>query len=135
MKRLKRGCICRGYNHYIYLYNIENDNKNIIAEEFSHSADINNSYPIKHLLQLDKYLIAKYGYYHFDIYDIEQNMKLINENDYIIKEKNEWVLKPVKKLKYEIPFYYLHLEIKNDFILVSNRQGNSFIYQYENISI
>ena len=44
-------------------------------------------------------------------------------------------MKPVKKLKYEIPFSFLHLELKNDFILVSNRQGNSFIYKYENKSL
>ena len=53
MKRLGSPCICEGYNHYIYLYNLQNDNKNIIAEGFSDSGDIYNMYPIKHLLQLE----------------------------------------------------------------------------------
>jgi len=48
---------------------------------------------------------------------IRQNMKLINEDDYETIKINDWTEET--KLKYEVPFKYFKVELKNNFILVT----------------
>ena len=77
-------------------------------------------------MKIDKHLFAKYENY-LDIYDIEQNMKFINETDYkIINER-----KKEKALKYKIPFEHFKIELINNFILATKKDNKSFVYKYE----
>ena len=130
-ERLGSGCVTRGYNHYISIYNLQNDENKILSQkDSSHNSDDRNL--TKNLIIIDKYLIARYGNY-LDIYDIEDNMKLINENDYQIEEK--FFGDDIKVLKYEIPFRFFKMVLKNNFILAINRENSkSFIYKYEDKS-
>ena len=130
-KRLGSGCVIRGFNHYISIYNLHNDENKILGQNKSYiRGDDRNK--TKNLIIIDKYLIARYGD-NLDIYDIEDNMKLINENDYEIKKT---MVGEAKVLKCEMPFRYFKMVLKNNFILTIN-SGNSksFIYKYENKSI
>ena len=130
-KRLGSGCVIRGFNHYISIYNLQNDENKILSQkDSSHNSDDRNL--TKNLIIIDKYLIARYGD-NLDIYDIEDNMKLINENDYEIKETTFGEVK--KKLKYQIPFIFVKTVLKNNYILAINRENSkSFIYKYEDKS-
>jgi len=75
MKRAGSGCCAYGYYYCISLYNIQNGEKNINPKIFRYDDDNNDSK--KPFLKIDNHLIAKYADC-LDIYDIEQNMKLIN---------------------------------------------------------
>ena len=129
---LGSGCEVYGYNHYISLYNIQNDEQNIIGKSNEYNDDdYDNEKPF---LKIGNHLIAKYAD-RFDIYDIDQNMKLINEDDYeIIKIKRWGSYIEDKKLKNEIPFEYFKEELKKDFILATKNDGQAFVYQYEDKS-
>ena len=132
-ERIGSGCVVRGFNHYISLYNIQNDDEgNIISKRIKCNSD--DYYNKKPFLKIDNHLIAKYVDY-LDIYDIEQNMELINEDDYEIIKIKEWdSYKEDKKLKYKVPFRYFKEEIKNNFILATKSDGKSSVYKYENKS-
>ena len=122
------GCWSEGYQYYISLYDLQNNQYKILNSNFS-SYDEYNKYKINHFLKIDKYLFAKYEKC-LDIYDIEQNMKLINETDYENINDDDFK-KKIKKLKYEIPFENFKIEIINNFILATKRNDKSFVYKYE----
>jgi len=115
IKALGRGCIIDGYNFCLILYNIQNDENKILIERSDYFDNIDSK---KHFLKIENHLIVEYSYY-LDFFDIEQNMKLINE---------------VKKLKLNIPFYHFMAELKNNFILATKGDGISFVYKYEDKS-
>jgi hypothetical protein len=73
------------YNYYICSLSIYDIEKNILTalNEFEKSVPLQISY-----FKNDKYLFVKNGDFKFDIYDINQNMKSINQNNEII-ESNE----------------------------------------------
>ena len=75
------------YKYYkISLYDLQNNKYKILNTNFTNYTEYN-------FLKIDKYLFAKYNNC-LDIYDIEQNMKFINEADYkITNGKKEKVLK------------------------------------------
>ena len=128
IEKLGSGCLVYGYNHYISLYNIQNGEKNMIGKSNQYNGDNDNKKPF---LKIGNHFIAKYAD-GLDIYDIEQNMKLINEDDYeIIKIEDLCSYIEDKKLKNEIPFRYFKEELKNNFILAEKRDGQAFVYKYE----
>jgi hypothetical protein len=131
-ERLGDGCLVEGYFHYISFYNIQNDKQNIININIK---NIDDYYSIgKPFIKIGNHLIAKYAD-HLDIYDIEKNMKLINKDDYeIVKIKDQDSYTTEKKLKYEVPFSYFEEELKNNFIIASKRNGQAFVYKYEDKS-
>ena len=132
MEKAKSGCCVFGYYYSISLYNIQNGEKNINPKIFRYDDDNNDNE--KPFLKIDNHLIAKYADC-LDIYDIEQNMKLINEDDYEIIKTRSWYLdEENRKLKYEAPFKLFKEELKNNFILATTNDGESFVYKYENKS-
>ena len=132
MEDARRGCCVYGSYYCISLYNIQNGEKNINPKIFRFESDNNDNE--KPFVKMDNHLIAKYADC-LDIYDIEQNMKLINEDDYEIIETKEWCSdEKDKKLKYEVPFELFKEELKNNFILATNNNGESFVYKYEDKS-
>ena len=126
MKTIGRGCLINGYMNYISLYNLQNDEKKILSENFSFH-DGYEKYQISRLQKIDHLLFAIYEGC-LDIYDIQQNMKLINESDYIIMEG----IGLYKRKK--IPFKYFKIWINNNFILAEDWDGKSFLYKYEDKS-
>ena len=115
---LGNGCMPDGYQYYISLYDLQNNKYKILNDNFSHRSEY-EKYKINRFWKIDKYLFAKYENC-LDIYDIEQNMKFINETDYeIINEK--WKKKE-KTLKYKIPFEHFKIELINNFILATKRE-------------
>ena len=108
------------YQYYnISLYDLQN-NKYKILNKTNYT-----KYGKYNFLKIDKYLFAKYNNC-LDIYDIEQNMKFINETDYkITNEKKE------KALKNKIPFEHFKIEHTNNCFLVAKKDGKSFVYKYE----
>ena len=131
-KRLGSGCIVYEFNYYISLYNIENDEKNLIGQRIDYIDD--DYYNTKPFLKINDHLIAKYADY-LDIYDIDHNMESINKNDYkIIKSETSFSDKESKILKYEVPFICFKEKLNNNYILATNQEGKSFIYKYEDKS-
>jgi len=122
---LADGCWLDGYQYYISLYDLQNNKYTILNKNFTNYTEY-EKYKINHFLKIDKYLFAKYGNC-LDIYDIDQNMKFINETDYkIINER-----KKEKAVKYKIPFEHFKIELINNFILATKKDNKSFVYKYE----
>ena len=96
IEELGSDCIIKLHNFCLGLYNIQNDENKILVERRDFNDVIDSK---KHFLKIGNHLIAEYSNYQ-DFFDIEQNMKLINE---------------VKKLEPNIPFYHLMSELKNNF--------------------
>ena len=119
-------CFPDGYQFYISLYDLQNNKYNILNKNFSWIHEY-EKYKINHFLKNDQYLFVKYANCLY-IYDIEQNMKFINETDY--KNINKGRRKEQKYLKYIIPFQYFKIEIINNFILVTKKDDKSFVYNY-----
>lgn len=119
-------CCPDGYQYYISLYDLQNNKYKILNNNFSWN-DENEKYKINHFLKSDQYLFAKYKNCLY-IYDIEQNMKFINEADYENINKDSG--REQKYLKYIIPFQYFKIEIINNFILVTKKDDKSFVYNY-----
>jgi hypothetical protein len=127
IETLGSSCFPDGYQYYISLYDLQNNKYKILNNNFSWN-DEYEKYKINHFLKIDNYLFAKYENC-LHIYDIEQNMKFINETDYkIINERRG---KKEKALIYKIPFEYFKIELINNFILVKKRDDKSFVYKYE----
>jgi len=116
IEALGSDCIIKLHNFCLGLYNIQNDENKILVERRDFNDVIDSK---KHFLKIGNHLIAEYSNYQ-DFFDIEQNMKLINE---------------VKKLEPNIPFYHLMSELKNNFFLATKIDGTSFVYKYENKSL
>ena len=101
------------YQYYnISLYDLQN-NKYKILNKTNYT-----KYGKYNFLKIDKYLFAKYNNC-LDIYDIEQNMKFINETDYKIINES----KKEKELKYKIPFEHFKIELTNNCFLVAKKDG------------
>ena len=130
-ERLGSGCLVYGYNDYISIYNLQNDENKILGKSKT-SLDNYDRNPIKNLIKIDKYLIARYGD-NRDIYDIQDNMNLINVNEHEIQTPMIRIKEELLKL--QIPFTFFKA-VKNNFILIyNNKNGKSFIYKYENKSL
>ena len=85
---LGNGCFPDGYQYHISLCDFQNNEYKILNKNFTNYTEY-EKYKINHFLKIDKYLFAKYENC-LDIYDIEQNMKYINEIDFkIINEKRK----------------------------------------------
>ena len=124
---LGSGCRSTGFNTYIYLYNIQNRENTILSKNESYDIPYYNM-NINHFLKINEYLFVKI-FDSVNIYDIGQNMKLINESDCEIINEDGYTS---KKLKNELPFEDPKIKFDNNFILAINKDGKSFIYKYEN---
>ena len=120
IKIIETDNIVKEFNYCLSLFSIQNDENKILVERrfFDYKIESRKIY----LFKINNHLIAEYLRY-LDIFDIEQNMKLINEQ---------------KIYKYEIPLYHFVAELKNSFILATKRDSisyRSFVYQYEDKSL
>ena len=86
IETFKKDFTYKGSQYYISLYDLKNDKYKILNKNFSYNLDFRR-YKINHFFKMDKYLFAKYENC-LDIYDIEKNMKFINETDYKILNKD-----------------------------------------------
>ena len=137
---ISRGHCSRSYHctltYSVSLYDIENKKSKNLSEFKENISLRNNEISF---FKSDELLFVKFGQFKFDIYDLKQNMKSLNQNNEIIKIDtiNEFIgfFRPVNfvRIKDEMNTNFL-CNYSKDLFFAKDVNNNIKLYQFKNKS-